>query len=145
MSIFVDTGVFFAHHDRAAARHEAALSAMQTVLSGRYGRPITSDYILDEAVTLTRSRTGRQDHAAAIANRILGRGQFPDRIELVTIEQRLLQRSLAVFERYDDHELSFTDASTVAVCERHEIDAVCSFDDDFDGICERVDPRSIAN
>jgi predicted nucleic acid-binding protein len=39
--------------------------------------------------------------------------------------------------------LSFTDATTVALVERHGIDAVLSFDDDFDGIVERVDPADL--
>ena len=46
-------------------------------------------------------------------------------------------------EAYDDQGLSFTDATTVAVCERHGIDSVMSFDDDFDGVFERVDPETI--
>jgi hypothetical protein len=48
---------------------------------------------------------------------------------------------LDAFRRYNDQELSFTDAVTVALCERRGIDAVLSFDDDFDGLVERVEPR----
>jgi hypothetical protein len=36
--------------------------------------------------------------------------------------------------------LSFTDAVTIALCEQHDIDAVLSFDDDFDGTIERIEP-----
>lgn len=98
MSVFVDTGVCFAQHDEYASRHEAATDAMRVVLSGRCGRPYTSD---------------------------------------------LFDDSVATFERYRDHSLSFTDAKSVALVERYDIDAVLSFDDDFDGIVERIDPASI--
>lgn len=55
----------------------------------------------------------------------------------------MLDETLETFERYDDQSLSFTDASTVALVETRDIDAVLSFDDDFDGLVERVDPASL--
>ncbi len=48
-------------------------------------------------------------------------------------------------ERYDDHGLSFTDASLTECVEDEAIDAVLSFDDDFDGLVERIDPTAVAN
>jgi predicted nucleic acid-binding protein len=59
MSVLVDTGVFFAHHDRDAERHEAAVGAFDELLDGEYGQPYTNDYVLDETVALTRTRTCR--------------------------------------------------------------------------------------
>jgi predicted nucleic acid-binding protein len=53
------------------------------------------------------------------------------------------RRSLAVFERYDDQALSFTDATTAALLERHAVDGVLSFDDDFDGVVQRFDPGDV--
>jgi len=50
-----------------------------------------------------------------------------------------------VFERYDHQELSFTDATTVALTERHGIDRVLSFDDDFDGVVRRTDPAELSS
>lgn len=38
MSVFVDTGVFYAHHDTDAERHEAAVEAFDRVLDGAYGQ-----------------------------------------------------------------------------------------------------------
>jgi hypothetical protein len=48
-----------------------------------------------------------------------------------------------VYERYADQELSVTDAMTVAMVEHHDIDGVLSFDDDFDGVVDRLAPESI--
>ena len=50
--------------------------------------------------------------------------------------------SVETFERYDDQGLSFTDATTVALCNRHDVEAVASFDDDFDGLVDRIDPSA---
>ncbi|ELY64375.1 type II toxin-antitoxin system VapC family toxin [Natronococcus jeotgali] len=145
MTVFIDTGVFFAHHDVAAARHDAATDAMRAVLTGRFGQPYTSDYVFDEAITLTRTRTGSYDDAWTLGRRILGRGSYPDRIELATITPELFEATLETFERYADHSLSFTDASTIALVEDYDLDAVLSFDDDFDGLVDRIDPETIAS
>jgi len=72
MSVFVDTGVFFAHHDTDAARHDHAVDAFDALFDGEYGQPYTNDYILDETVTLTRARTGSFEAANTVASRILG-------------------------------------------------------------------------
>ena len=143
MSAFIDTGVFLAQHDSAAARHETASDAMRAVLAGRLGQPYTSDYVIDETVTLTQKRTGSYDAAWTIGQRILGRGKYPDRIELKQIDSELFEETLETFERYDDHSLSFTDASTIAIVEQNDIDSVLSFDDDFDGLVDRIDPSSV--
>lgn len=138
MSVFVDTGVFFAHHDTDAERHEQAVTAFDRLLDGAYGQPYTSDYVLDETVTLTRVRTGSFDAADAVASRILGEEPYPDVFETLTVEPDDVRSSLRTFRRYDDHDLSFTDATTLWLCESRGIDAVLSFDDDFDGLVERL-------
>jgi predicted nucleic acid-binding protein len=51
--------------------------------------------------------------------------------------------AIAVFERYDDQSLSFTDATSVALIDRHGIDGILSFDDDFDGVVRRFDPLGV--
>lgn len=140
MSLFVDTGVFYAHHDLDATRHDAATVALEEAVSGRWGHLFTSDYVLDETVALTRSRTGSFDDSKAVADRILGREQFASAVDLLFVGEDLFFRSLDVFETYRDHSLSFTDATTVALMEAHRIDSLLSFDTDFDGIVERLDP-----
>ena len=139
MSIFIDTGVLYAHPDVDAERHTAARELIDAVLDGTYGHPYTSDYVLDEAVTLTRARTNSVDDASAIANRIRGNDPYPSVVELVYTTPELVAAALETFRRYDDHDLSFTDATIVAICERRDIDAVASFDSDFDGLINRVE------
>lgn len=139
MSVFIDTGVYFAHHDKDAARHEDARNAFDAVLTGQYGQPYTSEYVLDEAVTLTRMRTGSFRAAKTIADRIRGEGEFPTVVEMLFIDQDDLTEALTIFREYQDHSLSFTDATTIQLCERHGIDTVLSFDSDFDGIVDLVE------
>lgn len=142
MSVLVDTGVLYAHHDVDAERHDAAVSAMNAVLDGHYGQPYVPDYVYDETVTLTRMRTGSFSAAETVSDRILGNGSFPDVFELVHVGLDDFDAAVETWTRYDDHELSFTDAALVTLCDRRRVDGVLSFDSDFDGLVERFDPAS---
>lgn len=141
MSVFVDTGVFYAHHDDDASRNAPATDAMDEVIAGRFGTAFTSDYVFDESVTLTRSRSGQFAPARRIGDRIRGLGDYPDVFDLLRVDESTFEAAVDTFERYDDQPLSFTDATTVALVRRHDVDRVLSFDDDFDGIVDRLDPR----
>lgn len=140
MSVVIDTGVFFAHHDKDTERHEQAIAAFDNLLDGEYGQPYTSDYVFDETVTLTRVRTGSFEAADTIASRILGEDPFPNVFEMIHVEPDDVQASLELFRRFDDHDLSFTDVTIIQACESRDIDAVLSFDDGFDGLVERIEP-----
>ena len=109
MSIFIDTGVFYAHHDADAERHETAFDLVDAILDGEYGQPYTSDYVLDEAVTLTRARTDSVADADAIAKRIRGTNPYPPIVELIYTTSEAVFGGLETFRQYDDHDLSFTD------------------------------------
>lgn len=143
MSVFIDTGVFYAHHDHDASRHETATTAMQTLVSGQYGELYTSEYVYDETVTLIRTRTGRFDDAKVVGDRIRGTDPYPGAITVLHVSKALFERTIETFERYSDHSLSFTDASTIALVDYNDIDHMLSFDDDFDGIVDRLDPTEL--
>lgn len=144
MSVFVDTGVFYAHHDVDASRHDVGANALTTVLqSVEYGRVLTSDYVYDEAVTLTHRRTGRMEDAIELGRRIRGVDPYPNSIDLCHSTRAHFDEATDTFETYADQGLSFTDVMTVVLVEHHDVDSVLSFDDDFDGIIDRLDPATV--
>ena len=143
MTVCLDTGVLYADHDLDASRHDAASGALNAVYDGELGQPYVSDYIYDEAVTLTLTRGGSFTPARRLGEKIRGVDPYPSAYELLRVSEAVFNDAVDVFERYDDQTLSFTDATTVALCRRHDIDAVLSFDDDFDGIVNRIDPGSV--
>jgi len=143
MSVLVDSGVFYAHADSSAERHSSAVRAFDALIDGAYGQPYTTDYVYDETVTLTLRRTSRFERAATVGRRIRGDGGFPDLVRIEHVTPPVFEAAVDVFERYDDQELSFTDATTVAVADELDVDAVVSFDDDFDGIVEWIEPASM--
>ena len=63
--------------------------------------------------------------------------------ELLRVDHATFDDALDVFETYDDQGLSFTDTTSVAVCARAGLDRVLSFDDDFDGLVERLDAAEV--
>jgi hypothetical protein len=144
MTVFVDTGVLYADHDTDAARHEVAAEALEAVYDGELGHPYISDYIFDEAITLARTRTGSYESAKRLSDRLRGENGYPRVFEMLHVSTAVFADAVTVFERYDDLQLSFTDATIVALTERHAIDGVLSFDDDFDGVIHRTDPAELS-
>lgn len=145
MSIFVDTGVFYAHHDTDASRHTIATAALNSALRApERGHVMTSEYVYDETVTLTYKRTGDIADGLEIGRRIRGDG-YPAAIELLHSSPTLFDRAVTAQQTYADHGLSFTDAMTVAMVEYHDIDGVLSFDDDFDGVITRFAPETLSS
>nr|WP_321166850.1 PIN domain-containing protein [Halorubrum sp. Ea1] len=63
---------------------------------------------------------------------------YPSAIELLHSSESYFDRAVTIQETYAEHQLSFTDAMTVAHVEHHDIDAVLSFDNDFDGVVTRL-------
>lgn len=144
MSVFVDTGLFYALQNQRDVNHDAAQTAFDAVTRGsEYGAVYSSDYVYDEAVTLVQARTGSFSEAKTVGDRILGRSGFPDAVSMLHVTERDFDAAVECFERYRDHGLSFTDATTVALVERHDVDRVLSFDDDFDGVVDRLDPGEV--
>ena len=144
MTVIVDTGVLYADHDRDATRHESAREALGVVYDGTLGTPYVSDYIYDEAVTLTLKR-GSFPPAKRLGNRLRGVNPYPQVYAMQWVSAAVFDEAVDVFEQYDDQVLSFTDATTVALCRRHDIDSVLSFDDDFDGVVARTNPETLAD
>jgi len=145
MSVFIDTGVFYAHHDTDARRHDIGVEALNTVLrESAYGHVLTSEYVYDEVGTLTHRRTGDIAAGIEVGRRIRGSG-YPDAIELLYSSRQLFEDAVSAHQKYADHGLSFTDAMTVALVQYHDIDSVLSFDGDFDGIIDRLAPAVVAD
>jgi len=143
MSVLVDTGVLYADHDRSATRHEEAETALDAVYDGECGRPYVSEYVFDEVLTLTLRRSGSFETAVELGRRLRGVEPYPEFYDLLHLSRDEFESAVETFERYDDQELSFTDAVQIAQYERRDIDAVLTFDDDFAGLVERWSPSDL--
>jgi predicted nucleic acid-binding protein len=142
MTVLIDTGVLYADHDTDATRHDTASDVLDSVYDDGFGQPYISDYIYDEAVTLTLKR-GSFEAAKRLGARMRGADSYPETYYLLRVSDARFADAIEVFEQYDDQRLSFTDATTVALAQHHGIDHILSFDDDFDGLASRLDPLEV--
>ena len=145
MTVLIDTGVLYADHDKDAARHNVATEALDVVYDGELGQPYISDYLYDEAVTLTLKRGQSFTPAKELGDKLRGADPYPQAYEMLRVSAAVFADAVDIFEQYDDQALSFTDATSIALYQRHGVDSIMSFDDDFDGIVDRVDPEMLAS
>ena len=134
MAVFIDTGIFVATRNIDDKNHKRATELMSDALQGKFGAVYTSDYILDEAITVSLVRTRRRDLAVDIGRFIL---ESP-RIEKIMCSMDQLYDALEKFQKFTDKTFSFTDCVSLTIIERNGIDYIMSFDSGFDGIVSRI-------
>jgi uncharacterized protein len=122
--IFVDTRAWFAAAV-ASDRHHALASAF--LASVPPGRLLTSDFVLDEALTLFKVR-GANSYGVALGRRILEGTACG--LERVTDGD--LQAAFQVFSRFSDKGWSFTDCTSIVLMRRLGISQAMAFDAHFE-------------
>lgn len=121
-SIFTDTGAWYAYIDKDDADHDAAINVVRNL-----NRPlITSNYIFDEIMTLTRMRLGFST-AAAFGEKLWNQ----EIATLVKISDRDESRAWEIFLKYKDKGFSFTDCTSFAIMERLSVSTAFAFDHHF--------------
>ena len=118
----VDTGAWFAAADDRDPDHLAVAKCLRECS----GRLVTTNFILDETVTLMRFRLGF-DTARRFGEQILG----GNAARLAAVTRRGENRAWEVFTRYRDKSFSYTDCTTFAAMQRLRIDTAVAIDDDF--------------
>jgi predicted nucleic acid-binding protein len=123
MAVFVDTGAWFAYFVRRDPDHAAAVAWMR-----QNRQPlVTTDYVLDELLTLLKLR---ENHGVAVAAGEALLLQRVARIEQITIDD--IARAWEVFRQYHDKDWSFTDCTSKVVIERLGITLAFAFDSHFE-------------
>jgi predicted nucleic acid-binding protein len=108
----------------------------EAMCGGRFSSGVQTD----EALT----RGGSFPAAKRLGQRLRGADSFPQTYEMLRVTAAVFADAVDILERYDDQQLSFTDATSIALCRRHDVDAILSFDDDFDGLVDRHDPADVS-
>ena len=119
--VFVDSSAWFATVDRHDPNRTQAVQFLSTK-----PRLITTDFVVDETVTLVRYKLG---HGLAVElgdklwNATLAR--------LVHVSPEDESRAWLLFRRFRDKRFSFTDCSSFVVMQRLGLTYAFAFDDDF--------------
>lgn len=134
MTVLVDTGVLYAFLDKRDARHGDAVELVARLGAGQWGRAYVSDHIVGELLTLVRARSKNpRDERAARALLPLPESSLPG-LGLLPVGPTHLAASVVAFERHRDRDLSFADASSLALMAAHEIGRLATFDKGFAGL-----------
>jgi hypothetical protein len=123
MTIFVDTGAWFAYFVRRDPDHNSARNWVSTNESSL----VTTDYILDELFTLLKIR---ESHIVAVA---AGRVLLEEKIcRIIKVTPEDFTRAWSIFVHFRDKGWSFTDCTSKTIMERLGITTAFSFDEHFE-------------
>lgn len=124
MKVFVDTSAFCALTIPKDQNNSRAKSIHQQI---QERKPVlyTSDYVLDEVYTLLKTR---DCHATAV--------RFMDQmskshITILRMTDDIEQAAKAIFRKFDDKRLSFTDCTSFAFINHLGANTVFAFDEHF--------------
>jgi predicted nucleic acid-binding protein len=113
--VFVDTSGLYALVDKKDANYEVAKDEVGKIT--RNGQKlVVSDYVIDEAVTLAKTRSG-----ARVALRILDLIEQSVGIRIERIDVGRFDEAKAFFRRHADHDYSFTDCSSFVLMRELEL------------------------
>jgi len=120
--IFVDTGAWFASIVPTDPNHARAAQWLQNNNEILF----TTDYVVDETLTLLRAR-GENHRAIAV-----GKGFFDGHLAIVyRLSESDIERAWKIFEQFNDKEWSFTDCASKAVMQSSGITTAFAFDHHF--------------
>ncbi|MDZ7289385.1 MAG: PIN domain-containing protein [candidate division KSB1 bacterium] len=124
-SIFVDTGAWKALYDKDDPFHKIAKNTLNNFKRKR-SHLITSNFILDETITLLRIRVS---HESAVE---FGEALRASRvITIIHVDEAIENEAWAIFKKYDDKAFSFTDCTSFSIMKRLAIERAFALDDHF--------------
>ena len=124
-AVFADASFFFALAAKRDVAHASAASQFAALLQ-RQRRIVTTDYVIDEALTLTKART-----RAHIALQLLDRIETSAAIAVESIHTTRFETAKAFFRKHADHDYSFTDCTSFVVMRELKITDALTTDGHF--------------
>lgn len=125
MAIFIDASVFCAYANVRDVHHKNAKKIISDIVSGKHENGITTDYIFDETVTVTKRKANSK---TAIE---IGKFLLDSEIFIAKVDSMVFQKSWELFQSND---LSFTDCSNIAFMNLFDIRKIATFDKGFKNI-----------
>jgi len=128
MRLFVDSSAFVALEDEDDEEHKAALDYRKKIRREEtpFRALYTSNYMLDEVVTLLRFKLGHQ--AAVAFGENLRRSKI---VRILRVTPTIEDNAWKIFKQYGDKDFSFTDCTSFALMEQEAISTAFTFDKHF--------------
>ena len=125
MRLFVDTSAWFALHDTRDQNHKEAI-AKSLEIKRRKIELVTSEYIIDESISLIRHKISHQ--AAVIFGESL---LFSNIVMILDISHEDRLKAWELFKKYEDKSFSFTDCTSFVLMKNSGVRKAFTFDEHF--------------
>jgi predicted nucleic acid-binding protein len=125
MKLFVDTSAWVAYSDPSDRWHAAAKKAIHSSVGARVTF-VTTDYVLDETITLLLYHAGRE-RAVAFGDKVLQSRQ----VKLMRVDRGIWEEAWRMFKQYDDKKWAFTDCTSFVVMRQMKLQRAFAFDRHF--------------
>lgn len=122
--ILVDSTIWDAAKRKRDRLHGPAVKVLKEIMSGTHGRPVVTDYIIDEVLTWLNAHT---THELAVETADLF--FTSEAVDVEKIDWAVLRGAHELFKKHDF--LSFTDCTTAVVAALKGIKTIATFDEDF--------------
>ena len=128
MLVFVDSSALKANYDAKDDYHAEAAELMRKIAAREtdVSSFVTTDYVLDEAVTLTRFAHSHRK-ASELADATLS-SKF---MKVVYCDEDLFAEGLRIFKQHSDKKWSLTDCVSFATMRKYGIRTAFTFDAHF--------------
>ena len=128
MRLFLDTSAFVAIEDTDDNNHQKSLELREQIREGKtpFRRLYTSNYIVDETLTLLRYHCGHR--VAVTFRKTLEASKV---VEILWVTEPLEATAWKVFEKRSDKDYSFTDCTSFALMDAEAIRNAFAFDEHF--------------
>lgn len=124
-TLFVDTGAWFALADKSDQHHSQAVKVYPNLLSSCH-HLTTTNLVIAETYVLIRRAIGHQPAISFLENIAAS-----PRVIKIYSDSALEEAAEDILRKYQDQDLSYTDAVSFAVMKQYEIIQAFSFDQHF--------------
>lgn len=126
--IFLDTTVWVGAVDASDRRHLDAKLILEALIRGDLPLSLTSDYVLNETLTILKARRLKPKRVMDVMNRIM----LSPKVQVVFVDETIFKESLLFYVKYND--LSFTDVVSLLIMRKYGVKEIYSHDSDFDKV-----------
>ena len=132
--IFIDSGFIYSYVNPKDKLHSIVAKKMRHIFHGKYGTIITSNYIIDEVLTLARART-KDCRLSFNIQQLLNIKLNKKRIfKIMVIDHFILPLIDTFYQKYCEKGLSYTDCSILAIMDKYRIQFLATTDNGFKGL-----------
>jgi hypothetical protein len=125
--IFIDTGAWVALELPRESKHGAAAACLERIRGGVHGAAVTSDFVLDETLTLLRMKAG-----LAAAESVAKRAMESESVRVAYVGPETFRQAWEMMRSRRDKKWSLTDCTSFLLMRELGITVAFTLDGNFE-------------